>query len=142
LSSIRQKLAAYGVSGEDVSEALKRANQETGGSSVEMAGAEYTVRASGYLKTLDDFRAVPIRTAAGGVPVTLGDVATVQLGPEMRRGIAELNGEGEVAGGVIVMRQGQNARAVIEGVKLQARRTEEEPAARRRDWSPPMTVRA
>ena len=111
------KLAAYGVSGEDVSEALKRANQETGGSSVEMAGAEYTVRASGYLKSLDDFRAVPIRTAAGGVPVTLGDVATVQLGPEMRRGIAELNGEGEVAGGVIVMRQGQNARAVIEGVR-------------------------
>ncbi|MDF8335489.1 efflux RND transporter permease subunit [Novosphingobium cyanobacteriorum] len=111
------KLAAYGVSGEDVAEALKRANQETGGSSVEMAGAEYTVRASGYLKSLDDFRAVPIRAAAGGVPVTLGDVATVQLGPEMRRGIAELNGEGEVAGGVIVMRQGQNARAVIEGVR-------------------------
>ncbi len=111
------KLAAYGVTGEDVAEALKRANQETGGSSVEMAGAEYTVRASGYLKSLDDFRAVPIRTATGGVPVTLGDVATVQIGPEMRRGIAELNGEGEVAGGVIVMRQGQNARAVIEGVR-------------------------
>jgi Cu(I)/Ag(I) efflux system membrane protein CusA/SilA len=81
-----------------------------------MAGAEYTVRASGYLKTLDDFRAVPLR-ADGGVPVTLGDVATVQIGPEMRRGIAELNGDGEVAGGVIVMRQGQNARAVIDGVK-------------------------
>ena len=112
-----QKLAAYGVTGEDVAGALKRANQEVGGASVEMAGAEYTVRASGYLKTLDDFRSVPIRTAAGGVPVTLGDVATVQLGPEMRRGVAELNGEGEVAGGVIVMRQGQNARAVIEGVR-------------------------
>jgi Cu(I)/Ag(I) efflux system membrane protein CusA/SilA len=112
-----QKLAAYGVTGEDVAEALKRANQEVGGASVEMAGAEYTVRASGYLKTLDDFRSVPVRTAAGGVPVTLGEVASVQLGPEMRRGIAELNGEGEVAGGVIVMRQGQNARAVIEGVR-------------------------
>jgi Cu(I)/Ag(I) efflux system membrane protein CusA/SilA len=112
-----QKLAAYGVTGEDVADALKRANQEVGGSSVEMAGAEYTVRASGYLKSLDDFRAVPIRTAAGGIPVTLDQVATVQLGPEMRRGIAELNGEGEVAGGVIVMRQGQNARAVIEGVR-------------------------
>ncbi|PAL19826.1 efflux RND transporter permease subunit [Sphingopyxis sp. GW247-27LB] len=112
-----QKLAAYGVTGEDVAEALKRANQETGGASVEMAGAEYTVRASGYLKTLDDFRSVPVRTAAGGVPVTLGDVASVQVGPEMRRGVAELNGEGEVAGGVIVMRQGQNARAVIEGVR-------------------------
>ncbi len=112
-----QKLAAYGVTASEVGEALKRANQETGGASVEMAGAEYTVRASGYLKTLDDFRAVPLRTTAAGVPVTLGDVATVQVGPEMRRGIAELNGEGEVAGGVIVMRQGQNARAVIEGVR-------------------------
>ena len=112
-----QKLAAYGVTGSEVAEALKRANQETGGASVELAGAEYTVRASGYLKTLDDFRAVPLRTAAGSIPVTLGDVASVQLGPEMRRGIAELNGEGEVAGGVIVMRQGQNARAVIAGVK-------------------------
>ena len=112
-----QKLAAYGVTGEDVAEALRRANQEVGGSSVEMAGAEYTVRASGYLKSLADFRAVPIRTTAGGIPVTLDQVATVQIGPEMRRGIAELNGEGEVAGGVIVMRQGQNARAVIEGVR-------------------------
>ncbi|MGE8134103.1 efflux RND transporter permease subunit [Novosphingobium subterraneum] len=112
-----QKLAAYGITADQVTEALKRANQETGGASVEMAGAEYTVRASGYLKTLDDFRAVPLRTAAGGVPVTVGDVATVQVGPEMRRGLAELNGEGEVAGGVIVMRQGQNARAVIEGVR-------------------------
>ena len=112
-----QKLAAFGVTATEVAEALKRANQETGGASVELAGAEYTVRAGGYLKTLDDFRTVPLRTAAGGVPVTLGDVANVQLGPEMRRGIAELNGEGEVAGGVIVMRQGQNARAVIAGVK-------------------------
>jgi Cu(I)/Ag(I) efflux system membrane protein CusA/SilA len=112
-----QKLAAYGVTAGDVSDALKRANQETGGGVVEMAEAEYIVRATGYLKTLDDFRAVPIRTAAGGVAVTLGDVATVQIGPDMRRGIAELNGEGEVAGGVIVMRQGKNAREVIEGVR-------------------------
>ncbi len=112
-----QRLASYGVTASDVSEALQRANQEAGGSTVEMAEAEYVVRASGYLETLDDFRSVPIRTAAGGVPVTLGDVATVQIGPDMRRGIAELNGEGEVAGGVIVMRQGQNAREVIAGVK-------------------------
>ncbi len=112
-----QRLASFGVTARDVSEALQRANQEAGGSTVEMAEAEYVVRASGYLETLDDFRAVPIRTAAGGVPVTLGDVATVQIGPDMRRGIAELNGEGEVAGGVIVMRQGQNAREVIAGVK-------------------------
>ncbi|MBS3928243.1 MAG: efflux RND transporter permease subunit [Sphingomonadales bacterium] len=112
-----QKLAAYRVTATDVEDALKRANQETGGATIEMAGAEYTVRSSGYLKTLDDFRSVPLRAAPGGIPVTIGDVATVQVGPEMRRGVAELNGEGEVAGGVIVMRQGQNARVVIEGVK-------------------------
>lgn len=112
-----QKLAAYRVTAKDVSDALQRANQEAGGGVVEMAEAEYIVRASGYLKTVEDFRAVPIRTAAGGIPVTLGDVAFVQLGPDMRRGIAELNGEGEVAGGVIVMRQGKNAREVIDGVR-------------------------
>jgi Cu(I)/Ag(I) efflux system membrane protein CusA/SilA len=112
-----QKLASYGVTANDVSDALKRANQETGGAVVEMAEAEYVVRATGYLKTLDDFRAVPVRSTAGGIPITIGDVATVQIGPDMRRGIAELNGEGEVAGGVIVMRQGKNAREVIEGVR-------------------------
>ncbi|OJV29770.1 efflux RND transporter permease subunit [Sphingomonas sp. 67-36] len=112
-----QKLASYGVTQEQVTEALKRANQETGGSVLEMAEAEYIVRASGYLKTLDDFRSVPLKTAAGGIPVRLGDVATIQLGPEMRRGVAELNGEGEVAGGVIVLRQGKNAREVIDGVR-------------------------
>ncbi|MDR7060317.1 MULTISPECIES: efflux RND transporter permease subunit [unclassified Sphingopyxis] len=112
-----QKLAAFGVTAAEVTDALKRANQERGGGTVEMAEAEYIVRASGYLSTLDDFRSVPLRTAAGGVPVTLGDVATVQIGPDSRRGIAELNGEGEVAGGVIVMRQGQNAREVIDGVR-------------------------
>ncbi len=112
-----QKLASYGVTAAEVSESLKRANQETGGAVVEMAEAEYVVRATGYLKTLDDFRAVPVRSAVGGIPVTVGDVATVQIGPDMRRGIAELNGEGEVAGGVIVMRQGKNAREVIEGVR-------------------------
>ena len=112
-----QKLASYGVTASEVTDALKRANQETGGAVVEMAEAEYVVRATGYLKTLDDFRAVPVRSASGGIPVTVGDVATVQIGPDMRRGIAELNGEGEVAGGVIVMRQGKNAREVIEGVR-------------------------
>ena len=112
-----QKLVSYGVTASEVSDALKRANQETGGAVVEMAEAEYVVRATGYLKTLDDFRAVPVRSTSGGIPVTVGDVATVQIGPDMRRGIAELNGEGEVAGGVIVMRQGKNAREVIEGVR-------------------------
>lgn len=113
-----QKLASYGVSATDVSAALTRANQETGGAVVELAEAEYVARATGYLETLNDFRAVPVRSAAGGIPVTIGDVATVPIGPDMRRGIAELNGEGEVAGGVIVMRQGKNAREVIEGVRV------------------------
>ncbi len=111
------KLAAYGVTHQAVTDALQRANQETGGSVLELAEAEYMVRASGYLTDLDDFRAVPIRTAAGGVPVRLGDVATVQVGPEMRRGVAELNGEGEVVGGVVVLRAGENARAVIGEVR-------------------------
>ncbi|WP_114227238.1 MULTISPECIES: efflux RND transporter permease subunit [Sphingomonas] len=112
-----QKLASYGITHDQVADALKRANQENGGSVVEMAEAEYIVRSTGYLSSLDDFRAVPLKTAAGGVPVRLGDVATVQVGPAMRRGIAELNGQGEVAGGVIVMRQGKNAREVIDGVR-------------------------
>ena len=111
------KLVAYGVTQATVTEALKRANQETGGSVLELAEAEYIVRASGYLTSLGDFRAVPLKVAGGGVPVLLGDVATIQLGPEMRRGLAELNGEGEVAGGIIVMRQGKNAREVIESVR-------------------------
>ena len=113
-----QKLAAFAVTQAMVIDALEKANQETGGSVVEMAEAEYLVRATGYLKTLDDFRAVPLKTAAGGVPVTLAEVATVQLGPELRQGVAELNGEGEVAGGVIVMRSGENARATINAVKI------------------------
>jgi Cu(I)/Ag(I) efflux system membrane protein CusA/SilA len=112
-----QKLAAYGVTQQAVVDALQRANQETGGSVLEMAEADYMVRANGYLKTLDDFRAVPLKTAAGGLPVLLGDVATVQIGPELRQGVAELNGQGEVAGGVIVMRSGENARATIAAVK-------------------------
>ena len=112
-----QKLASYGITHNQVTEALKRANQENGGSVIEMAEAEYIVRSTGYLSSLDDFRAVPLKTAAGGIPVRLGDVATVQIGPAMRRGVAELNGQGEVAGGVIVMRQGKNAREVIDGVR-------------------------
>ncbi|MDO9223353.1 MAG: efflux RND transporter permease subunit [Caulobacter sp.] len=110
------KLAAYGITHRQVVEAINRANGETGGSVLELAEAEYMVRASGYLKTLDDFRAVPLR-AAGGTPVLLGDVATIQIGPEMRRGIAELDGQGEVAGGVIILRSGENARATIKAVQ-------------------------
>ncbi|HEX7850807.1 Cu(I)/Ag(I) efflux system membrane protein CusA/SilA [Hephaestia caeni] len=111
------KLTAYGITHQQAVEAIRNANQEVGGSVLELAEAEYMVRASGYLKTLDDFRAIPLRTAAGGVPVTLGEVATIQIGPEMRRGIAELNGEGEVAGGVAILRSGKNARETIAAVK-------------------------
>jgi copper/silver efflux system protein len=111
------KLASYRVTQQQVVEALQKANQETGGSVLELAEAEYMVRAGGYLQSLDDFRAIPLRTTAGGVPVQLGDVATVQIGPEMRRGIAELNGEGEVAGGVVILRSGKNARETIAAVK-------------------------
>ena len=111
------KLAAYGITHQQAVQAIQQANQEAGGSVLEMAEAEYMVRASGYLKTLDDFRAIPLKTAAGGVPVRLGDVATIQIGPEMRRGIAELNGEGEVAGGVVILRSGKNARETIAAVK-------------------------
>jgi len=111
------KLAAFGITHIQAVEAIQRANQEAGGSVLEMGEAEYMVRASGYLKTLDDFRAIPLRTASGGVPVTLGDVATVQIGPEMRRGIAELDGDGEVAGGVVILRSGADARSTIEAVR-------------------------
>ncbi|MBF6992224.1 efflux RND transporter permease subunit [Cupriavidus sp. IK-TO18] len=111
------RLRAHGLSQARVLAALKGANQETGGSVLELGEAEYMVRASGYLKTLDDFRQIPLVTSEAGIPVRLGDVATVQFGPEMRRGIAELDGQGEVAGGVIVMRSGKNALETIDAVK-------------------------
>jgi Cu(I)/Ag(I) efflux system membrane protein CusA/SilA len=111
------KLAAYRIPQGMVSDAVARANQEAGGSVLELGEAEYAVRASGYLKTLDDFRAIPLLTNDAGVSVRLGDVARIQLGPEMRRGIGELDGEGEAVGGVIVMRSGRNALATIAAVK-------------------------
>jgi Cu(I)/Ag(I) efflux system membrane protein CusA/SilA len=110
------KLAGYGVTYAQVRDALAAGNQESGGSVLELAEAEYMVRTSGYLKTLDDFRAVPLGVR-GGVPVRLGDVATVQVGPEMRRGIAELDGEGEVTGGVVILRSGKNPQQTIGAVK-------------------------
>jgi copper/silver efflux system protein len=111
------KLRAYGITQAAVTDALGKANQESGGSVVELAESEYMVRSSGYLHSLDDFRNIVLRTNDAGTPVLLGDVARIQIGPEMRRGIAELNGEGEVAGGVIVMRSGKNALTTIEAVK-------------------------
>jgi Cu(I)/Ag(I) efflux system membrane protein CusA/SilA len=111
------KLVAFGIPHTKVIQAIQQANQETGGSVLEMGESDYMVRASGYLKSLDDFRAVPLGVRAGGVPVRLGDVANIQLGPEMRRGVTELNGEGEVAGGVVILRSGKNARTAIVAVK-------------------------
>jgi Cu(I)/Ag(I) efflux system membrane protein CusA/SilA len=110
------KLAANGITQAQVKDALMANNQEAGGSVLELAGAEYMVRAGGYLKSLDDFRAIPL-AARGGVSVRLADVATLQIGPEMRRGIAELDGEGEVAGGVVILRSGKNAQETIGAVK-------------------------
>lgn len=111
------KLAAYGITQQMVSESVARGNQESGGSVLELGEAEYAVRTNGYLKSLDDFRALPLKTTDAGVSVRLGDVARVQTGPEMRRGIGELNGEGEAVGGVVVMRSGKNALQTIEAVK-------------------------
>jgi Cu(I)/Ag(I) efflux system membrane protein CusA/SilA len=111
------KLASLGITQAEVTDAIGRANQETGGAVLEMAETEFMVRASGYLQSLNDFRAIPLRLSAGGVPVTLGEVASIQLGPEMRRGIAELDGEGEVVGGVVILRSGKNARSTIDAVK-------------------------
>jgi Cu(I)/Ag(I) efflux system membrane protein CusA/SilA len=110
------KLAGYGVTQAMVRDALAAGNQETGGAVVELAEAEYMVRASGYVKSLDDVRAIPL-AARGGVPVRIGDVAIVQHGPEMRRGIGELDGEGEAVGGVIVLRAGANPQQTIAAVK-------------------------
>ena len=111
------KLASYGIAHTKVVEAVQKANQEAGGSVLELGEAEYMVRASGYLQGLEDFRKIPLMTTNAGVSVRLGDVARIQLGPEMRRGIGELDGEGEATGGVIVMRSGKNALETIAAVK-------------------------
>ena len=111
------RLRAYGISHQEVIAAIRGANREAGGSVLELGEAEYVVRATGYLRSLDDFRSIPLRASAAGVPVRLSDVAHLQIGPGLRRGIAELNGEGEVTGGIIVMRSGKNALETIEAVK-------------------------
>ncbi len=111
------KLRAFDLTLGEVKRAIRAGNQETGGSVIEMGEAEYMVRASGYLQGLDDLAAIPLGVNADGTPILLTDVAELRLGPQMRRGIAELDGEGEVVGAVIVMRWGENALATIEGVK-------------------------
>ena len=110
------RMRALGITQTTVVDALRNANQASGGSVVELAEAEYMVRSRGFLQSMDDFRTIPL-AMTGATPVLLRDVATVQVGPEMRRGIAELDGEGEVAGGVVVMRSGKNARTTVQAVK-------------------------
>lgn len=111
------KLRNYGIPLTKVVSAIQAANQETGGGVIETAEAEYMVRAHGYLEKLEDFKRIPLQVSEGGTPILLSDVARIQLGPELRRGVTELNGEGEVTGGVIVIRSGQNALEVIDAVK-------------------------
>lgn len=111
------KLRIFGISHSKVLEAVQGANEESGGSVIEMAETEYMVRSHGYLRTLEDFRNIVLNSSDTGTPVLLRDVASIRLGPEMRRGIAELNGEGEVAGGVVIMRSGKNALDTIAAVK-------------------------
>ena len=111
------KLRAYGIPLSLIQTAIKQGNQERGASVVEMAEAEYMVSSTGYIKSVTDLEAIPLGTNANGTPLQLRDVADVKLGPQMRRGIAELNGEGEVTGGVVVMRFGENAEATIKLVK-------------------------
>ena len=111
-----QKLSGYGISISGIRTALQRSNKDVGGRILEMAESEFIVRSKGYLNGLSDIRSVPLKTSSGS-SVTIGDVAVVQLGPDIRRGIADKNGEGEVVGGIVVMRYGENARRVIRDVK-------------------------
>lgn len=111
------KLRAYGLPLTHVRNAIRRGNQESGGRVIEMAEAEYMIRATGYIDDLDDLRAIPLKVTDTGTPVLLEDVAEIRFGPDLRRGIGELNGEGEAVGGVIIMRFGENALSTIERVK-------------------------
>jgi Cu(I)/Ag(I) efflux system membrane protein CusA/SilA len=111
------RMRALGITIDKVKSALRDSNNETGGSVLELGEAEYAVRATGYLKNLDDFRNVPVGLGAGGTPILLGEVARIQIGPEIRRGISELDGKGEAVGGVIVMRAGKNALETIDAIK-------------------------
>ncbi len=111
------KLRAFGITLARLKLAIQQGNQETGGSVIEMGEAEYMVRASGYVQGTDDLAAIPLGVNEQGTPLLLADVADIRVGPQMRRGIADLNGEGEVVGGVIVMRWGENASRTIAAVK-------------------------
>ncbi|HKW15235.1 MAG TPA: efflux RND transporter permease subunit, partial [Candidatus Krumholzibacteria bacterium] len=111
------RLQSYGLSILDVTEAIRRSNNETGGRLIEWSGREYMVRARGYIQDTSALEDVVVKASASGTPVLLRDVATIALGPQLRRGVADLDGEGDAVGGIVIMRQGENARDVIERVK-------------------------
>ena len=111
------KLRAFGIPLSKIKMAIQMGNQEAGGSVIEMGEAEYMVRATGYIQGLDDLSDIPLGMNANGTPLVLSDIAEIRIGPQMRRGVADLDGEGEVVGGIVVMRWGENALATIDGVK-------------------------
>jgi Cu(I)/Ag(I) efflux system membrane protein CusA/SilA len=112
-----EKLRAYGIPLAKLTAAVRAANQEVGGSVVEMAEAEYMIRTRGYIRGVQDIETIPVDVDARGTPILLRDLATVQIGPEMRRVVSDLDGEGEITGGIVVMRYGENALSTIAGVK-------------------------
>ncbi len=112
-----EKLRAFGIPLSHIEQAIKQSNQETGASVIEMAEAEYMVLVDGYLTSIADISSVPLGMNKNGIPILLRDIADINLGPQMRRGLAELNGEGEVVGGIVIMRSGENAASVIADVK-------------------------
>jgi len=111
------KLRAYNLSLNEVSRAIERSNGEVGGRSLELSEREFILRVKGYIENLDDLKKVAVGVGANGVPVLLRDVANIQFGPDMRRGISDLNGDGETVGGIVVVRYGANASKVIQEVK-------------------------
>jgi Cu(I)/Ag(I) efflux system membrane protein CusA/SilA len=111
------RLRAYKLPLQKIHMAIKNANMEVGGSVIEMAEAEYMVRSGGYIKGIEDLKTIPLGISPTGTPILLGDIADISVGPQMRRGIAELDGEGEVVGGVVIMRWGENALKTIDAVK-------------------------
>ena len=111
------KLISYGIGIGDVVDAVRKSNMEVGGKSFEVSTAEYYIRGEGYIKSLDDIRHIVLKASANGTPITVDQIGTVELGPDLREGIAEFNGEGETVGGIVVMRFGENALSVIERVK-------------------------
>jgi Cu(I)/Ag(I) efflux system membrane protein CusA/SilA len=110
-------LQAYGIPLSKVKQAIKRSNNDVGGRLIEMAETEYMVRGLGYIQSIEDLNSIPVGVDSNGTPIRLQDIANVHIGPELRRGLVELNGEGEVAGGVVIMRYGENALSTIQGVR-------------------------